>query len=46
MPATAHVEIKFRAPDNVVFDISPLPWPGAAPVDEATTRRPATALAD
>ena len=43
MPPTAHVEIKFRAPDNVVFDISPLTWPGAAPVDPATMKQPATA---
>lgn len=33
MPKTAHTEIKFRAPDNVVIDLSPSPWPGAAPVD-------------
>jgi catechol 2,3-dioxygenase-like lactoylglutathione lyase family enzyme len=43
MPPTAHIEIKFRAPDNVVFDISPLTWPGAAPVDPATMKQPATA---
>jgi catechol 2,3-dioxygenase-like lactoylglutathione lyase family enzyme len=41
MPADAHVEIKFRAPDNVVFDISPKEWPGAAPVDPATAKLPA-----
>ena len=41
MPPNAHIEIKFRAPDNVVFDISPETWPGAAPVDPATTRKPA-----
>jgi catechol 2,3-dioxygenase-like lactoylglutathione lyase family enzyme len=40
-PSNAHVEIKFRAPDNVVFDISPEPWPGAAPVDPATMKKPA-----
>ena len=40
MPPTAHLEIKFRAPDNVVFDISPLTWPGAAPVDPATMQQP------
>src|SRR4029077_20994280 len=40
MPPRAHVEIKFRAPDKVVFDISPLAWPGAAPVDPATTKLP------
>jgi len=43
MPPTAHLEIKFRAPDNVVFDISPLTWPGAAPVDPATMKQPASA---
>jgi catechol 2,3-dioxygenase-like lactoylglutathione lyase family enzyme len=42
MPPTAHVEIKFRGPDNVVFDISPSPWPGAAPVDPSTMKHPAT----
>jgi methylmalonyl-CoA/ethylmalonyl-CoA epimerase len=41
MPPTAHTEIKFRAPDNVVLDISPAPWPGAAPVDPATMKQPA-----
>jgi methylmalonyl-CoA/ethylmalonyl-CoA epimerase len=41
MPPNAHIEIKFRGPDNVVFDISPKTWPGAAPVDPATTTRPA-----
>ena len=46
MPPTAHVEIKFRAPDNVVFDISPAPWPGAAPVDQATTRQPEKEFAE
>jgi catechol 2,3-dioxygenase-like lactoylglutathione lyase family enzyme len=40
MPANAHVEIKFRGPDNVVFDLSPQPWPGAAPVDPATMKQP------
>ena len=43
MPPTAHAEIKFRAPDNVVFDISPLTWPGAAAVDPATMKQPASA---
>jgi catechol 2,3-dioxygenase-like lactoylglutathione lyase family enzyme len=28
MPPGAHLEIKFRGPDNVVFDISDRPWPG------------------
>ena len=41
MPPNAHVEIKFRGPDNVVFDLSPKTWPGAAPVDPATTKLPA-----
>ena len=28
MPPGAHLEIKFRGPDNVVFDITDQPWPG------------------
>lgn len=32
IPKNAHFEIKFRGPENVVFDISPSPWPGASPV--------------
>jgi catechol 2,3-dioxygenase-like lactoylglutathione lyase family enzyme len=40
MPKTAHWEIKFRAPDNVVLDISHSTWPGAAPIDPATTQIP------
>ncbi len=40
MPKTAHWEIKFRAPDNVVLDISHTTWPGAAAVDPATTKIP------
>jgi lactoylglutathione lyase len=28
LPPNAHKEIKFRGPDDVVFDISPSPWPG------------------
>ncbi len=40
MPKTAHTEIKFRAPDNVVFDISPSPWPGAAPVKPEDMAQP------
>jgi methylmalonyl-CoA/ethylmalonyl-CoA epimerase len=40
MPPTAHTEIKFRGPDNVVIDISPAPWPGAAPVDPETMKQP------
>lgn len=35
MPANAHFEIKFRGPDDVVFDISDSPWPGSAPLEEA-----------
>jgi catechol 2,3-dioxygenase-like lactoylglutathione lyase family enzyme len=46
MPPRAHIEIKFRTPDNVVFDISPLTWPGAAPVDPATTKLPALEAAE
>lgn len=30
IPPGAHFEIKFRAPDDVVYDISDRPWPGAA----------------
>jgi catechol 2,3-dioxygenase-like lactoylglutathione lyase family enzyme len=33
IPPGAHFEIKFRGPDNVVFDISDRPWPGAAPLE-------------
>jgi methylmalonyl-CoA/ethylmalonyl-CoA epimerase len=40
MPPTAHTEIKFRGPDNVVFDLSPSAWPGAAPVDPDTMKQP------
>jgi catechol 2,3-dioxygenase-like lactoylglutathione lyase family enzyme len=32
IPPGAHFEIKFRGPDNVVFDISDSPWPGSAPL--------------
>jgi catechol 2,3-dioxygenase-like lactoylglutathione lyase family enzyme len=28
IPPGAHLEIKFRGPDGVVFDISDRPWPG------------------
>ena len=28
IPPGAHLEIKFRGPDDVVFDISDRPWPG------------------
>jgi catechol 2,3-dioxygenase-like lactoylglutathione lyase family enzyme len=28
IPPGAHLEIKFRGPDGVVFDISDKPWPG------------------
>jgi pimeloyl-ACP methyl ester carboxylesterase len=27
-PPGAHLEIKYKGPDDVVFDISPAPWPG------------------
>jgi len=30
----AHYEIKFRGLDDVVFDISPLPWPGGEDAGE------------
>ena len=46
LPPTAHTEIKFRAPDNVVFDISPAEWPGAAQVDPATMQQPAKEFAE
>jgi catechol 2,3-dioxygenase-like lactoylglutathione lyase family enzyme len=46
MPPTAHTEIKFRGPDNVVFDLSPSPWPGAAPVEPDTMKQPAKAVAE
>jgi catechol 2,3-dioxygenase-like lactoylglutathione lyase family enzyme len=46
LPPNAHTEIKFRAPDNVVFDISPAAWPGAAPVDPATMKQPALEAAE
>jgi len=29
-----HLEIKFRGPDNVVFDISDAAWPGSVPLEE------------
>ena len=31
IPPGAHLEIKFRGPDDVVFDISDRPWPGTEP---------------
>lgn len=43
-PPGAHFEIKFRGPDNVVFDITDRPWPGSA-VEEgapAADRKPAS----
>lgn len=43
MPKTAHWEIKFRGPDNVVFDISHLEWPGASKVEPETKGIPVTA---
>lgn len=50
IPPGAHFEIKFRGPDDVVFDISDRPWPGSAElkdeeVAEARARRE-TAKAD
>jgi catechol 2,3-dioxygenase-like lactoylglutathione lyase family enzyme len=51
IPKGAHFEIKFRGPDNVVFDISDSPWPGSAPVEpselaETAERRTKVAPAD
>lgn len=46
MPATAHWEIKFRGPDNVVFDISHTEWPGAADVEPATKAIPTKVAAE
>ena len=40
MPKTAHWEIKFRGPDNVVIDISHLEWPGASKVEDETKAMP------
>jgi catechol 2,3-dioxygenase-like lactoylglutathione lyase family enzyme len=33
IPPGAHFEIKFRGPDNVVFDISDRPWPGSVALE-------------
>ena len=38
VPPNAHFEIKFRGPDDVVFDISPSTWPGASAVPTESTR--------
>lgn len=38
VPKFAHFEIKFRGPENVVFDISPSPWPGASPAPQEGMR--------
>ncbi len=46
MPRLAHWEIKFRGPDNVVFDISHLEWPGAEKVDPASKKIPAAEAAE
>jgi catechol 2,3-dioxygenase-like lactoylglutathione lyase family enzyme len=46
MPATAHWEIKFRGPDNVVFDISHTEWPGAAKVGDEDKRIPVRTAAE
>jgi catechol 2,3-dioxygenase-like lactoylglutathione lyase family enzyme len=32
IPEHAHMEIKFRGPEGIVFDISPSCWPGSAAV--------------
>jgi catechol 2,3-dioxygenase-like lactoylglutathione lyase family enzyme len=45
IPPTAHFEIKFRGPDDVVFDISHLPWPGSSPVPDAEKHVAATETA-
>ena len=45
IPKTAHWEIKFRGPDNVVFDISHLEWPGAAKVEPDVKGIPVKAAA-
>jgi lactoylglutathione lyase len=47
IPPNAHFEIKFRGPDNVVFDISDKPWQGSTPMEEqelTETRQRAAAL--
>jgi catechol 2,3-dioxygenase-like lactoylglutathione lyase family enzyme len=33
IPPGAQFEIKFRGPDNLVFDITDVPWPGSVSVD-------------
>jgi catechol 2,3-dioxygenase-like lactoylglutathione lyase family enzyme len=33
IPAGAQFEIKFRGPDNMVFDITDTPWPGSVSLD-------------
>lgn len=35
IPPGAHYEIKFRGPDDVIFDISDRPWPGTAEAEAA-----------
>ena len=34
-----HFEIKFRGPDNVVFDISNAAWPGSVPLEPGELTR-------
>jgi methylmalonyl-CoA/ethylmalonyl-CoA epimerase len=49
IPPNAHFEIKFRGPDNVVFDISDKAWAGSTPVNDeelAETRKRGQALQD
>jgi hypothetical protein len=33
IPPGAQFEIKFRGPDNLVFDITDVPWPGSVSLD-------------
>ena len=33
IPPGAQFEIKFRGPDNLVFDITDVPWPGSTSLD-------------
>ena len=42
IPPGAQFEIKFRGPDNLVFDITDMPWPGSVSLDgeEAPATQP------
>src|SRR3990172_1529539 len=33
IPSGAQFEIKFRGPDNLVFDLTDVPWPGSTSLD-------------